>query len=424
MSKIKEYLKAHRAIRVFGGIGIVVIILLFVASTILQKEIGNLWDSLMHPNETHIEMDDTPKSETPSTQPDMGGFNSESVIPIDTRKADLRIFLEDPIAYWDDLSGTRRVLPEPVDTRKSCIVSLVNTTYNILYDNFEFSLVDSGAGNESQIVFRDVPAGNYKIMMDIEGYLPVEAVATLDPKDINDYVTEIPEYWGLGYRLVRLNADSVKPFRIQLFDSDFFPLANAYYCISLERNPTHMYYDSHAEGGTTDHLGFIPFDFFTSLDSGFVITLLDSNGIAMGSSAFTLINYNDPVKIAFVSEGGRQLVVDEFDLSFSDSSGFIIDVGYGEYSLGDTINDTIIHDVTLLFNANLDNHHVLFQKPSGLGIPIINLQGNSMSIRVTSGTYLISLFCGSEHEPGNPNQIEVARKLIVISDSGTYEIEF
>lgn len=48
MYKIKEFLKQYPAIKIFGGAGIIIIILIFIVHTILSTEIVNVWNRLVH----------------------------------------------------------------------------------------------------------------------------------------------------------------------------------------------------------------------------------------------------------------------------------------------------------------------------------------------------------------------------------------
>lgn len=49
IDKIKEFLREYPAVKVFGGVGVIIIFILIIASTIFSVEVENIWNRLVHP---------------------------------------------------------------------------------------------------------------------------------------------------------------------------------------------------------------------------------------------------------------------------------------------------------------------------------------------------------------------------------------
>lgn len=89
MGKIKEFLKECPAVKVFGVVGIFIIIIISIVNTIFSVEVENIWNQLMHPK-TESQSNSNSGGNGIVIQPSETPFDADSEFetekPIETEK--------------------------------------------------------------------------------------------------------------------------------------------------------------------------------------------------------------------------------------------------------------------------------------------------------------------------------------------------
>lgn len=158
MDKIKELLQEYPAVKVFGGAGIIIIIIILTVSTIYSVEVENIWNRLVHPK-TESQSDPNSGDDgivvQPSETPFDAGSEFETEEPIETEK---------PESSFDgkELRGT--LIGE--DSREETYVPQQTGIYRFDFDidsvkkNYLFYIIDSADEELTSKYYSDSdPAG-------------------------------------------------------------------------------------------------------------------------------------------------------------------------------------------------------------------------------------------------------------------------
>lgn len=167
MNKIKEFLREYAAIKVFGGVGIIIGIVCFIVSTICSAEIEKTWNDLMHPTKQETELKGNSNSDENSivdVQPSEPPFKDESDFeteePIESEKPQV----EDKETTFDGNKLSGILIGE--DSREETYVPQQTGIYRFDFDidsvkkNYFFCIIDSADEELTSKYYSDSdPAG-------------------------------------------------------------------------------------------------------------------------------------------------------------------------------------------------------------------------------------------------------------------------